>query len=67
MRVSFEVTICGQTFRLGTYPEDEDDQGDDETEGAVVVTSAASSVEFGFAPEVDDYWTEEDRGPRRRR
>lgn len=66
MRVSFELTLFGQTFHLGTYPEDED-QGDDETEGAVVVTSAASSVEFGFAPEVDDYWTEEDRGPRRRR
>lgn len=31
------------------------------------VTGAHSSVEFGFAPEVDDYWTEEDRGPRRRR
>lgn len=65
MRVSFELTLFGQTFHLGTYPED--DQGDGETEGAVVVTSAASSVEFGFAPEVDNYWTEEDRGPRRRR
>lgn len=67
MRVSFELTLFGQAFHLGTYPEDEDDQGDDETESTVVVTGAHSSVEFGFAPEVDDYWTEEDRGPRRRR
>lgn len=64
MRVSFEVTICGQTFHLGTHPEDELDEIEHE---APAVVGTPSSVEFGFAPEPDTYWTEEDRGPRRRR
>lgn len=62
MRVSFEVTLCGQTFHLGTHPEDDEpvDASPD------VVMGAHSSVEFGFAPEPEAYWGE-DRQPRRRR
>lgn len=51
MRVSLELTICGQTFHLGTHPEEPDEvQGD-------VVIGTPSSVEFGFTPEPPDYWT----------
>lgn len=41
----------------------EDDEAEHQSEA---VTGTPSSVEFGFAPVVENYWTEEDRTRRRR-
>lgn len=57
MRVTFELTLLGQTFHLGTHPEEHDDEPRSD-----VVTGTPASVEFGFQPVPDDYWTEERGG-----
>jgi hypothetical protein len=65
------LSILGRTFALALTVEDADEAGDYWSEQAaepepIAVTGTPSSVEFGFAPVVDDYWFEEDRTRRRR-
>lgn len=65
------LSILGRTFALAFTVEDTDEPLEywpeaEEIEGTASFGSP-SSVEFGFAPVVDDSWYEEDRAPRRRR